>query len=126
MSKTQGIRNLEKVIKSAGVDPDQVDLYALYDDTLTYSENKENILSQIHLSNEVQSMRAENVQAVGEVQSGRSEMALDADISKKARKTYKISNSKGVDSWLKNPNRIDIEDIDAFNTSKRAKRKKRR
>lgn len=130
ISKNRGIYNLEKVIKNRGIDPDLVDLDALYDDTLTYSENKENILKQIHLSDEVQDERAFLTEAVGNTMDQRSGTSIDADNSKRASKTYKIDHISGVNEWLENPNRVDIEGIDAFASSKptkvKGKKKKKR
>jgi len=126
LSKGQGIYNLEKVLKNRGIEPDTVDLYALYDGTLTYAENKENILKQIHLSDEVQDEREDLIQEVGYIQDNRSGRAKDIDASKRAQETYPIHHVSGVRDWVENPNRIDIEGIDAFSTSKPTKAKKRR
>lgn len=128
LSKGQGIYNLEKVLKNRGIEPDTVDLDALYDETLTYAENKENILKQIHLSGDIQDERAFLVQQVGYVMDQRSEKAQDIDTSKRAQEVYEIHHIAGVQDWLENPNRIDIEGVDAFSTSKptRAKKKKKR
>jgi hypothetical protein len=130
ISKRRGIYNLEKILKNRGIDPDLVDLDALYDDTLTYGENKENILKQIHLSEDVQDERSYLVEAVGNVMDQRSGTAIDADTAKRASKTYKIDHIAGVNDWLENPNRVDIEGIDAFASSKptkaKVKKKKKR
>ncbi len=128
ISKRRGIYNLEKILKNRGIESDLVDLYALYDETLTYEENKENILKQIHLSEDVQDERAYLIEAVGNTMDQRSGTAIDADVAKRAHKTYKIDHISGVNEWLKYPNRIDIEGIDAFASSKatKAKGKKKR
>ncbi len=126
ISKRRGIYNLEKVIKNRGIDPDLVDLYALYDETLTYEENKENILKQIHLSEDVQNERAYLVEAVGSTMDQRSGTAIDADNAKRAQEVYSIDHIAGVNDWLKYPNRVDIEGIDAFASSKATKTKRRK
>jgi hypothetical protein len=118
ISKRRGIYNLEKILKNRGIDPDLVDLDALYDDTLTYEENKENILKQIHLSDEVQDERSYLVEAVGNTMDQRSGPSIDADVAKRAQEVYSIDHITGVNEWLKYPNRIDIEGIDAFASSK--------
>ncbi len=128
LSKGQGIYNLEKVLKNRGIEPDTVDLDALYDETLTYAENKESILKQIHLSGDIQDERTYLIQEVGDVMDQRSDTAIDTDIAKRSQEVYEIHHIAGVNDWLENPNRIDIEGVDAFSTSKptRAKKKKKR
>ena len=65
-------------------------------------------------------------QQIDNITDNRSEKSQRADDSKRARKTYKYSNIRGLNAWIRDPNRIDIEGIDAFNKSKKAKRKKRK
>ena len=125
ISKGQGIYNLKKVLRSRGIAADLIDLEAFYDSTLTYSENKDNILDQLGLK--VSDDEREFLyQQIDVITDQRSEAAQRADDAKRARRTYKPTNIRGIREWIRHPHRVDLEGVDCFNTSKKPKRRKRK
>ena len=118
LSKGQGIHNLKKVLESRGIATDLIDLNALYDSNLTYAENKENILREIGQRADPEEAEA-LIQEIEYITDRRTPQAQAQDSAIRARRTYKITNVEGAREWTKKPNRIDLEGIDAFTSSKK-------
>ncbi|WP_202320201.1 hypothetical protein [Archaeoglobus neptunius] len=114
MNKGLQIANLKKFLKKHGIDPDLVDLEALVDSTLTYRENKENIMKQLGISegftvkpSEIERQEIED--AIRQVQmyhEMRSERAQQMD----ERKVAKIP--KDPEAWFRHPERYDLPEVD--------------
>jgi len=51
--------------------------------------------------------------------SSRSKKAIAMDDKKRAKRRFKVTNLKGVQKWMKNPNRYDIIGIDYFPKTRR-------
>lgn len=112
-SKGQGISYLEKYLNNRGIATDLIDLDALYDSTLTYAENKENILKQIGVAQDMSELDF-LMQQIDSIQDQRSSQSIAMDNAKRAKRTYNIQNVAGLREWAKHPNRVDIEGVDGW------------
>ncbi len=84
MNKGLQICNLKKLLKKHNIDPDLVDLEALVDSTLTYQENKKNIMKQLGISENV-------VKRVSDVE---------------------IMEIEDAKAWFRHPERYDLPQVD--------------
>jgi len=114
MNKGLQIAKLKQLLKKHGIDPDLVDLEALVDSSLTYRENKENIMRQLGISegitvkpSEVELQEIED--AIRQAQmyhEMRSERAQRMDESKVAK------IPKDTEAWFRHPERYDLPEVD--------------
>lgn len=123
-SKGQGISYLEKYLSNRGIATDLIDLEAMYDSTLTYAENKENILRQIGISNDMDELEY-LIQEINSIQDSRSAQSIAMDNARNAKRTYNIQNVAGVREWVKHPNRVDIQGVDGWQITVKEKKSKR-
>jgi hypothetical protein len=112
-SKGQGISYLEKYLSNRGIATDLIDLDALYDTMLTYEENKENVLKQIGVAQDMSELDF-LMQQIDAIQDQRSSQSVEMDNAKRAKRTYNIQNIAGLREWTKKPNRVDVEGVDAW------------
>lgn len=115
MNKGLQICNLKKLLKKHNIDPDLVDLEALVDSTLTYQENKKNIMKQLGISenvvkrvSDVEIMEIEDaIRQARMYHEMRSERAQRMDERKKAKMP-----KKDVEAWFRHPERYDLPQVD--------------
>ncbi|MBO8182041.1 MAG: hypothetical protein H0Z28_04510 [Archaeoglobus sp.] len=114
MNKGLQIAKLKQFLKKHGIDPDLVDLEALVDSTLTYRENKENIMRQLGIS-EGLTVKPSHIElqeiedAIRQAQmyhEMRSERAQRMDESKVAK------IPKDPEAWFRHPERYDLPEVD--------------
>ncbi len=114
MNKGLQIAKLKQFLKKHGIDPDLVDLEALVDSTLTYRENKENIMRQLGISEGLtvkpSHMELQEIEdAIRQAQmyhEMRSERAQRMDESKVAK------IPKDPEAWFRHPERYDLPEVD--------------
>jgi hypothetical protein len=114
MNKGLQIAKLKQFLKKHGIDPDLVDLEALVDSTLTYRENKENIMGQLGISEGI-TVKPSHIElqeiedAIRQAQmyhEMRSERAQKMDESKVAK------IPKDPEAWFRHPERYDLPEVD--------------
>lgn len=123
-SKGQGISYLKKYLSNRGIETDLIDLDALYDSTLTYAENKENILKKTRIFQDISDKAKGGFQDMSEldflmqeinlIQDQRSSQSVETDNARNAKRTYDIQNVAGVREWVKHPNRVDVHGVDGW------------
>ncbi len=124
MNKGLQIHKIRRYLDSIGLSSDLVDVPSLIDSTLTYSENRHNIVKKIRkgykkiqdvnkLSGQSLNFEMDQAEAFFGQRSQRSQ---DMDSRKRARKTFTekdiIKNPDVLNKWYKKPNRYDIVGID--------------
>ena len=123
LTKKQGINAIKKILKSHNIPHDVIDLEALYDSSLTYSENKKYILGILEADDNVAD---EYIQYLYDefdaVSDKRSVKAHRMDSKIKAKKNYSW-NERGIKEWIKAPNRVDLKGVDVFEDSKSSRKK---
>lgn len=120
MNRGLQARNLRRSLKKKGVDSDLVDVDALLDSKLTYSENKRIIVDVFGGNNPLTgSARSANYYAAAsQAHANRTPRAKRIDENRNARKQFDGASltKKEYRLWSKNPNRYDITGIDEKNT----------
>jgi len=121
MPKSLQIQKLKQFLKKKGIEPDTVDLEALVDSKLTYSENKKNVMKILGLSgrktltSKIQALKQqlEDIfrQAVQIETELRSEKARMIDERRKAKIPRK------PDTWFRHPDKYDLPGVDLPNTT---------
>ena len=123
LTKKQGINALKKILKSRNIPHDVIDLEALYDSSLTYSENKKYILGILEADDNVADEYLQYLyDEFDAVSDKRSTKAHRMDSKIKAKKIYSW-NERGIKEWIKAPNRVDLKGVDVFEDSKSSRKK---
>lgn len=83
LPKDWQVKNIQKELKSQGVDPDTVDVNALVDEKLTYNENKNAVLSQHgNLSEEQMFQESAGGQLSGDIENLKKRMVTKEDVNR--------------------------------------------
>ena len=125
LTKKQGINAIKKILKSHNIPHDVIDLEALYDSSLTYSENKKYILGILEADDDAADEYLQYLyDEFDAVSDRRSAKAHRMDSRIKAKKIYSW-NERGIREWIKAPNRVDIKGVDVFEDSKSSGKKRK-
>lgn len=111
---------IRKALQKKGVASDLVDVEALIDGKLTYSENKRSIVNVFGGNKTVDGSKrsADYYASASQAHARRSPRAKQIDEKRNARKQFdgESLNKKEYRAWSKNPNRYDITGIDEKST----------
>jgi len=122
MNKSLQIATINRALKRSGIEPDTVDVYSLVDSDLTLRENSTIIRNEIQMNeteNEDYGTKSLNkldrFLKIIELNDKRTNRQKSIDFSKTAKNTFYKSDltKKNFEKWKSNPNRYDVEDIDA-------------
>lgn len=117
MNRALGIRKINEEIRKRDIDPQIIDVYALYDDTLTYSENLNAIMKKVTTlkRNSIKNGDFRYIKRIETVSDRRKKNALLQDNIRTADNTFELDTltKPQLNKWKRNPNRYDIKGIDA-------------
>ena len=110
-------KNMHRELQRSGIDPQALDWRTLGEDSSIRTGGS--VKKQIHNMYGVNLNRYEDKeesmflgQQISDRQGRRSPTQLRMDNNRNARHCFKQTNSKGVQKWLKKPNRYDLKDVD--------------
>lgn len=116
MNKALQIHKLKQFLAKQGIEADLVDLEALVDSTLTYRENKENVLKALGITTKKKEAKTEEEFKEEEIRDAiKQAQYYHEQRSKKAKaldENRKAKIPKNPEAWFRHPERYDLPQVD--------------